>query len=1078
MGSASPVISPALPTLIVNTGDPVLLHCSGESEVAWNSKKNTFSNHSTSTLSIPKATYRNTGTYSCRYVNSSDKGTAAIHLFVRDPDNVWYTPQFRVRGIEGGNVDLPCLITAPEYGSSVTLIMDDVSPLPPGTSYSFSAEKGIRLYNVQSKHKGFYRCQAQINGKIKNSSRIRLVMEEALEKPVSVVMDPADHVRIVGEPFQVTCTVIAPSHKYDIRWVTAANTVMRTKRTDFENGNYFISDTLSVAAVTMEDSGKYICVANNSAGFRNASTMLQVVEKGYVHLIPGQATSQEVALGESVKLQVHIKAYPKLVKWFWEHRNPLKSSKPTILKGETISGNNWYNNTLFLNRLKEGEGGFYTFYAFNNHRGSFWFIVARMERKPQQGGCALPLVTAFTVYVTSPTASPRVCKIKVPADNSSILQCTAIGYPAPRIEWYQCPAHSDRYSEDYRLIQNDSRPQVVNMLPFQEVEVESIILFKELGSVMALPNKLFNPVLSTCIGALVLLLLLLLFLLYKYNQVRFPAAGTIQLGGTRQTASCTSLPPSFPLEFPAAEQSSCTQPSAPIPPLPWSFNLVPHREVGLGQLHCSAVLSNQGSKEGDTVGTSPSSTSQALSATALVGHAGSPSSAIPNDGNKLLPGASQKPKYQVRWKIIEACEGNNYIFIDPTQLPYNEKWEFPRNNLQFGKTLGAGAFGKVVEATAFGLGKEDSVLKVAVKMLKSSADTDEQEALMSELKIMSHLGHHENIVNLLGACTCGGPILVITEYCRYGDLLNFLRKKSESIIIQDSALDTSLDSAADYKNIELEKKYIRSDSGFSSQGLETYVEMRPVSSSSSAASDSAQVRGRSSEAEDEAREDLRPLNLSDLLQFSSQVAQGMAFLASKNCIHRDLAARNVLISDGRVAKICDFGLARDIMNDSNYVVKGNDSLLFQARLPVKWMAPESIFDCIYTVQSDVWSYGILLWEIFSLGKSPYPGMVVNSKFYSMVKQGYQMARPDFAPLEMYRIMQACWSLEPTRRPTFDQIGCFIQKELEVHKEQDYTNLPSGAEEDSGCDTSGCCEESCEQEESGQPLLKGNNYQFC
>ncbi|NXO34182.1 CSF1R factor, partial [Locustella ochotensis] len=951
-GSASPVISPDLPALVVNTGDPVLLHCSGESEVAWNSERNTFSNHTISTLSIPKASYRNTSTYSCGYVNSSDKSIAAIHLFVRDPDNVWYTPRFRVRGIEGGNVDLPCLITAPEYGSNVTLIMDDSSPLPPGTNYSFSAEKGVRLYNVHSKHKGSYRCQAQINGKIKNSSRIRLVMEEALEKPVSVMLEPADHVRIVGEPFQVTCRVTAPSHKYDIRWVTAAKTVKKTKSYDFENGNYCINDTLSIAAVTMEDSGKYICIANNSVGFRNASTMLQVVERGYVHLIPGQATSQEVALGESVKLQVHIKAYPKLLKCFWEHTNPLKNSKTTVFEGQMISRNNWYNTTLLLNRLKEGEGGFYTFYALNN------------------------VTNESVTFSISLKSSPRVCKIKVPADDSSILQCTAIGNPAPRIEWYQCPLHSDRYNEEYTLIQNDSRPQVVNMLPFQEVEVESTILFQELGdnftfccmaingegnasdmfhsltitrSIMALPKKLFSPVLSSCIGALVLLLLLLLFLLYKYNQ---------------------------------------------------------------------------------------------------------------------------KPKYQVRWKIIEACEGNNYIFIDPTQLPYNEKWEFPRNNLQFGKTLGAGAFGKVVEATAFGLGKEHSVLKVAVKMLKASADTDEQEALMSELKILSHLGHHENIVNLLGACTCGGPILVITEYCRYGDLLNFLRKKAESMIIQDSALDTSLDSAADYKNIELEKKYIRSDSGFSSQGLETYVEMRPVSSSSSAASDSVQVRGRSLEEEGEGREDLRPLNLSDLLQFSSQVAQGMAFLASKNCIHRDLAARNVLISDGRVAKICDFGLARDIMNDSNYVVKGN------ARLPVKWMAPESIFDCIYTVQSDVWSYGILLWEIFSLGKSPYPGMVVNSKFYSMVKQGYQMARPDFAPLEMYSIMQACWSLEPTRRPTFDQIGYFIQKELEVHKEQDYTNLPSTAEEDSGCDTSGCCEESCEQEESGQPLLKGNNYQFC
>ncbi|XP_059716398.1 macrophage colony-stimulating factor 1 receptor isoform X1 [Haemorhous mexicanus] len=869
-----------------------------------------------------------------------------------DPDNVWYNPSFHIWGIKGGNVNFPCLITAPEYGSSVTLIRDDGSPLPPGTNYSFSAERGVTLYNMQIKHKGHYRCQAQINGKIKNSSRIKLVVEEALEKPVSVVMDPADHVRIVGEPFQVTCRVIAPSHKYDIRWETAAKTVVRTKKDGFKNDNYFINDTVSIAAVTMEDSGKYICIANNSVGSRNASTMLHVVERGYVHLTPGQATSLEVALGESVELQVHIKAYPKLLQWAWEHRNPLKHSKTTISRSEMISGNNWYNNTLSLNRLKEGEGGFYTFYAFHSETNES---------------------VTFSISLKS---SPRFCKIKVPADDSSFLQCVAIGYPAPRIEWYQCPVHSDRYSEDYRLISNDSRPQVVNVLPFQGVEVESSILFEELGdnftfccvaingegnasdvfhsltitrSVVALPNKLFSPVLSTCIGALVLLLLLLLFLLYKYNQ---------------------------------------------------------------------------------------------------------------------------KPKYQVRWKIIEACEGNNYIFIDPTQLPYNEKWEFPRNNLQFGKTLGAGAFGKVVEATAFGLGKEDSVLKVAVKMLKSSADRDEQEALMSELKIMSHLGHHENIVNLLGACTCGGPILVITEYCRYGDLLNFLRKKTESIIIQDSALDTSLDSAANYKNIELEKKYIRSDSGFSSQGLETYVEMRPVSSSSSsAASDSAQVRGRSLE-EDEAREDLRPLNLSDLLQFSSQVAQGMAFLASKNCIHRDLAARNVLISDGKVAKICDFGLARDIMNDSNYVVKGN------ARLPVKWMAPESIFDCIYTVQSDVWSYGILLWEIFSLGKSPYPGMVVNSKFYSMVKQGYQMARPDFAPLEMYSIMQACWSLEPTRRPTFDQIGCFIQKELEVHKEKDYTNLPSSAEEDSGCDTSGCCEESCEQEESGQPLLKGNNYQFC
>ncbi|XP_032066849.1 macrophage colony-stimulating factor 1 receptor [Thamnophis elegans] len=429
----------------------------------------------------------------------------------------------------------------------------------------------------------------------------------------------------------------------------------------------------------------------------------------------------------------------------------------------------------------------------------------------------------------------------------------------------------------------------------------------------------------------------------------------------------------------------------------------------------------------------------------------------------------QKPKYQIHWKIIEASEGNNYIFIDPTQLPYNEKWEFPRNNLQFGKVLGAGAFGKVIEATAFGLGKEDSVLKVAVKMLKSTAHTDEQEALMSELKIMSHLGHHENIVNLLGACTHGGPVLVITEYCPFGDLLNFLREKAEHLIIEGLTLECTLDNLiADYKNIYLGKKYVqRSDSGFGCQSVDSYLEMKSVIASVPMPPQGTKL------VSSEGKEGLCSFDLFDLLQFSNQVAQGMTFLASKNCIHRDLAARNVLVADGLVAKICDFGLARDIVNDSNYVVKGN------ARLPVKWMAPESIFECVYTVQSDVWSYGILLWEIFSLGRSPYPGVKVNNKFYSLVKQGYHMGKPDFAPDDMYNIMTACWKLEPTQRPTFSQICTLIQKQLDAIKEQDYKNLPCPREEeDSGCEPASDFEESCEAGEAEQPLLNSNNYQFC
>uniref|UniRef100_A0A4W4EV51 receptor protein-tyrosine kinase n=1 Tax=Electrophorus electricus TaxID=8005 RepID=A0A4W4EV51_ELEEL len=297
-----------------------------------------------------------------------------------------------------------------------------------------------------------------------------------------------------------------------------------------------------------------------------------------------------------------------------------------------------------------------------------------------------------------------------------------------------------------------------------------------------------------------------------------------------------------------------------------------------------------------------------------------------------------------------------------------------------GTILGSGAFGKVVAATAYGLTSPDTVTTVAVKMLKPSAHSTEKEALMSELKVLSYLGNHMNIVNLLGACTVGGPILVITEYCCYGDLLNFLRRKRDAFFSFKTG-------DGYYKNLLSQTE--GTDNG--------YMPMR-----------SYQKRSKQTEWTD----DMDELSLAteDLLSFSYQVARGMDFLASKNCIHRDLAARNVLLTQGRVAKICDFGLARDITKDSSYVLRGN------ARLPVKWMSPESLFTCVYTFESDVWSYGILLWEIFSLGNSPYPGVPVGSIFYKMIQDGYRMSEPEFAPSEIW-----CWSTDPLKRPTFKKL---------------------------------------------------------
>uniref|UniRef100_A0A8C1TFG6 receptor protein-tyrosine kinase n=1 Tax=Cyprinus carpio TaxID=7962 RepID=A0A8C1TFG6_CYPCA len=378
----------------------------------------------------------------------------------------------------------------------------------------------------------------------------------------------------------------------------------------------------------------------------------------------------------------------------------------------------------------------------------------------------------------------------------------------------------------------------------------------------------------------------------------------------------------------------------------------------------------------------------------------------------LLYKYMQKPKYEIHWKVIDSFDGNNYTYIDPTQLPYDPKWEFPRERLRFGKILGSGAFGKVVAATAYGLCSADTVTTVAVKMLKPSAHSTEKEALMSELKVLSFIGNHINIVNLLGACTVGGPTLVITEYCCYGDLLNFLRRKRDAFF-------SSKTGDGYYKNL-LSQIQEGTDNG--------YMPMR-----------SYQKRSNQTEWCDD-KDDLS-LDTEDLLSFSYQVAKGMDFLTSKNCIHRDLAARNVLLTQGRVAKICDFGLARDITRDSSYVLRGN------ARLPVKWMSPESLFACVYTFESDVWSYGILLWEIFSLGNTPYPGIPVGSTFYKMIQDGYRMSEPEFAPSEVYEVMRWCWSADPLKRPTFKKLVERTEHLLSEITKRDYLNLS----------TSGSCE---------------------
>lgn len=320
----------------------------------------------------------------------------------------------------------------------------------------------------------------------------------------------------------------------------------------------------------------------------------------------------------------------------------------------------------------------------------------------------------------------------------------------------------------------------------------------------------------------------------------------------------------------------------------------------------------------------------------------------------------QKSKYT---KLDQVC-------MSEYELPLDPCWEFSRDNLSLGKTLGEGAFGKVLRGEADGILCENVMSTVAVKMLKDGHTDTEMMDLVSEMEMMKMIGKHVNIINLLGCCTQDGPLYVLVEFALHGNLRDFLRQHRPS------------------------------------SGYEPAI---------------------GSNLKD-------TLTQKDLVSFAYQVARGMEYLASRKCIHRDLAARNVLVSEDFVMKIADFGLARDIQNQE-YYRKTTDG-----RLPVKWMAPEALFHRVYTNQSDVWSYGVLLWEIMTLGGTPYPSVPNMEQLFNLLQSGHRMEKPSCCSLEIYMIMRDCWSYHPNERPMFDELVESLDQILSVTANQEYVDF--------------------------------------
>ncbi|XP_037833113.1 proto-oncogene tyrosine-protein kinase Src isoform X2 [Kryptolebias marmoratus] len=160
------------------------------------------------------------------------------------------------------------------------------------------------------------------------------------------------------------------------------------------------------------------------------------------------------------------------------------------------------------------------------------------------------------------------------------------------------------------------------------------------------------------------------------------------------------------------------------------------------------------------------------------------------------------------------------------------------------------------------------------------------------------------------------------------------------------------------------------------------------------------------------------LRLPQLVDMASQIASGMAYVERMNYVHRDLRAANILVGENLVCKVADFGLAR-LIEDNEYTARQG------AKFPIKWTAPEAALYGRFTIKSDVWSFGILLTELATKGRVPYPGMV-NREVLDQVERGYRMPCPAECPESLHELMLTCWRKEPEERPTFEYLQGFLE----------------------------------------------------
>ncbi|KAJ8948355.1 hypothetical protein NQ318_019340 [Aromia moschata] len=397
-----------------------------------------------------------------------------------------------------------------------------------------------------------------------------------------------------------------------------------------------------------------------------------------------------------------------------------------------------------------------------------------------------------------------------------------------------------------------------------------------------------------------------------------------------------------------------------------------------------------------------------------------------------------------------------------------DRYEFPRNKVILRQVIGEGAFGKVYFAKAYEIDGNPGFTMVAVKQLKGNKAHPTRELLdfEGEIETLKRIGSHDNIVRLLGCVTMEKPLMMIMELVPCGSLKQYLLKLRKKVGGQKNARTFFPDNMEEHwlkvnnsKQIEGQINYTKCifdntscsyivpdgnvpstpntpDSAFMKNTAEADGEparlgtsrflrvnnnnnqpaqtpRTPSSFTSSRLPSSTETALTNLETETftPSMEEIKlldpVLDHTELQQFAFQIANGMAWLEKIPITHRDLAARNILITSDKVLKISDYGMSRP----GPYVNQKSK------KVPLRWMAIESIEVQKWDNKSDVWSFGVVLWEIGTLAGFPYE-QIPDVRILQELRKGRRLERPKICTDELYALMLQCWSEDPGKRPSF------------------------------------------------------------